>query len=141
VRGSAELLDALPEADVVVNSLPLTDATRHVLDARAFAAMRPTARFVNVGRGATVDEEALVEALRDGRIAGAALDVFEVEPLPASSPLWNMPNVIVSPHMSGDIVGWEARVVDVFVENLDRWLRGEPLENVVDKARGYVPAP
>jgi len=141
VRGSDELLDALSDADVVVNALPLTDATRHLLDARAFAAMRPTARLVNVGRGATVDEGALVEALREGRIAGAALDVFEAEPLPASSPLWDMPNVIVSPHMSGDIVGWEARVVDVFVENLDRWLRGEPLWNVVDKERGYVPAP
>jgi phosphoglycerate dehydrogenase-like enzyme len=139
VRGVDELLHALSDADVVVNALPLTDATRHLLDQRAFDAMRRSAWLVNVGRGETVDEAALVDALDRGRIAAAALDVFETEPLPASSRLWDMPNVIVSPHMSGDVVGWEGRVVDVFIENLERWLRGEPLHNIVDKSRGFVP--
>jgi phosphoglycerate dehydrogenase-like enzyme len=139
VRGTDALIDALGGADYVVNTLPLTERTRHVLDDAAFEAMRPTARLVNLGRGATVDEAALVRALRRGAIAGAALDVFETEPLPADSPLWGMPNVIVSPHMSGDLAGWEARVVDVFARNLDRFLRDEPLHNVVDKSRGYVP--
>jgi phosphoglycerate dehydrogenase-like enzyme len=140
VRGPDALGDALGGADYVVNTLPLTERTRHLLDDAAFEAMRPTARLVNLGRGATVDEAALVRALRRGAIAGAALDVFETEPLPADSPLWRMPNVIVSPHMSGDLEGWEERVVDVFARNLDRFLRREPLHNVVDKSRGYVPS-
>lgn len=139
VRGPDALLDALSGADYVVNTLPLTEATRHVLSDAAFDAMRPTARLVNLGRGATVDEAALVRALQRGAIAGAALDVFEAEPLPPDSPLWRLPNVIVSPHMSGDTVGWEGRVVDAFARNLDRWIGGLPLDNVVDKARGYVP--
>lgn len=137
--GAGDLAGALAEADYVVNALPSTPETRHLFDAAAFAAMRPTARFINVGRGATVDEAALVEALRTGRIAGAGLDVFEQEPLPRESPLWSMPNVIVSPHMSGDVEGWEAAIVELFVDNFDRWVRGEPLRNVVDKERGYVP--
>ena len=140
VRGPDALGDALGAADYVVNTLPLTERTRHLLDDAAFEAMRPTARLVNLGRGATVDEAALVRALRRGAIAGAALDVFETEPLPSDSPLWRMPNVIVSPHMSGDLEGWEERVVDVFARNLDRFLRREPLSNVVDKSRGYVPS-
>jgi phosphoglycerate dehydrogenase-like enzyme len=90
-----------------------------------------------VGRGATVDEPALVEALAEGTIAGAALDVFEREPLPAESPLWAMPNVIVSPHVCGDYEGWEAEVGRVFVDNLGRFVRGEPLRNRVDKSLGY----
>ncbi len=139
IVGSVDLLHAISAADYVVNALPLTDRTKDAFGERAFAAMKPTARFLNLGRGATVDEDALVHALHEGRIAGAALDVFRTEPLPATSPLWGMANVIVSPHMAGDLVGWEARVVDVFHDNLERWLRGEPLRNVVDKARGYVP--
>jgi phosphoglycerate dehydrogenase-like enzyme len=139
IAGSGDLPQATSAADYVVNTLPLTDRTKDAFGERAFAAMKPTARFVNLGRGATVDEDALVHALREGRIAGAALDVFRTEPLPAASPLWGMANVIVSPHMAGDLVGWESRVVDVFQDNLGRWLRGERLRNVVDKARGYVP--
>jgi phosphoglycerate dehydrogenase-like enzyme len=95
---------------------------------------------VNVGRGSTVDEPALVRALQEGRIGAAALDVFEEEPLPKDSPLWNMPNVIVSPHMAGDFAGWREALVELFVENLQRYLTGRPLKNVVDKERGYVPA-
>jgi phosphoglycerate dehydrogenase-like enzyme len=140
VAGSGDLLEVISAGDYVVNALPLTNSTEDVFGERAFAAMKPTARFLNLGRGATVDEDALVGALREGRIAGAALDVFRTEPLPARSPLWGMANVIVSPHMAGDLVGWEARVVDVFRDNLARWLRGEPLRNVVDKAKGYVPS-
>ena len=110
-----------------------------MFDAAAFAAMKPSAVFVNIGRGATVDEAALVNALRDGVIAGAALDVFEVEPLPAESPLWRMPNVLVSPHRAGDHEGWEADVAALFVENLRRFVAGEPLRNVVDVELGYAP--
>lgn len=131
---------ALAEADYVVDAMPLTDATRHLFDAAAFAAMKPTARFVNVGRGATVDEDALIDALRRSEIAGAALDVFEEEPLADDSPLWQMPNVVVSPHMSGDVEGWEDEIVRLFAGNLHRWIAGEPLRNVVDKRLGHPPS-
>jgi phosphoglycerate dehydrogenase-like enzyme len=137
VRGPENFHEALGRADYVLDCLPLTGETRRRFDAAAFAAIRPTARFLNIGRGATVDEGALVDALTTGRLAGAALDVFEEEPLPASSPLWTMPNVIVSPHICGDFEGWERAVVDVFVDNAARYAAGEPLRNLVDKRRGY----
>ena len=139
IAGSGELHAELGRADHVVNVLPITDATRGVFDADAFAAMRPHAVFVNIGRGATVDEPALIEALSHGRIAGAALDVFEVEPLPDASPLWRMPNVLVSPHRAGDHERWQSEVVALFVDNLDRFVAGEPLRNVVDVELGYAP--
>jgi phosphoglycerate dehydrogenase-like enzyme len=137
IAGPGALQDELATADHVVNVLPITLATRRMFDAAAFAAMKPTAVFVNIGRGATVDEAALIEALRDGVIAGAALDVFEVEPLPAESPLWRMPNVLVSPHRAGDHEGWESDVVALFVDNLRRFVADEPLRNVVDIELGY----
>lgn len=140
VFGPDELADACSWADYVVNVLPGTEQTRHLFDGKVFAAMRPSARFVNVGRGSTVDEAALVHALREGALGGAALDVFEDEPLPDDSPLWNLPNVIVSPHMSGDFAGWREALVELFVENLERYVTGRPLKNVVDKERGYVPS-
>lgn len=140
VYGADELLDALSWADYVVDVLPGTPETRHVFDEKAFGAIRPAARFLNVGRGSTVDEPALVRALQEGRIGGAALDVFEEEPLPKDSPLWSMTNVIVSPHMAGDFAGWREALVELFVENLQRYLTGRPLKNVVDKERGYVPS-
>jgi phosphoglycerate dehydrogenase-like enzyme len=140
VRGRERLHEALAEADYVVDTMPLTDATRHMFDSAAFAAMRPSARFVNVGRGATVDQTALLEALREGQLAGAALDVFEEEPLPEDSPLWEMSNVIISPHMAGDVEGWEDEVVLLFAGNLRRWIAGEPLRNVVDKRLGHPPS-
>jgi phosphoglycerate dehydrogenase-like enzyme len=140
VYGADELLDALSWADYVVDVLPGTPDTRHLFDEKAFGAMRPAARFVNVGRGSTVDEPALVRALQEGRIGAAALDVFEEEPLPKDSPLWSMSNVIVSPHMAGDFAGWREALVELFVENLQRYLTGRPLKNVVDKERGYVPS-
>jgi phosphoglycerate dehydrogenase-like enzyme len=137
IGGTDDLHGALGEADYVVDAMPLTTETHRLFDRSAFAAMKPTARFVNIGRGATVDERALVEALASERIAGAALDVFEEEPLPADSPLWDMENVIVCPHRSGNIDGWQASFAAVFYENLARWLRGEPLRNVVDKRLGF----
>jgi phosphoglycerate dehydrogenase-like enzyme len=140
VVGSEDLADACAWADVVVNALPATPETRRRFDEEVFAAMRPSTRFVNIGRGSTVDERALVLALQEGRLAGAALDVFEREPLPQDSPLWDMSNVIVSPHVSGNFAGWREAVVVLFVENLQRYLTGRPLRNVVDKERGYVPA-
>lgn len=139
IVGPDALNAELALADHVVNVLPITPATRGMFDAAAFAAMKPSAIFVNIGRGATVDEAALGDALRDGVIAGAALDVFEVEPLPAGSPLWRMPNVLVSPHRAGDHEGWEADVVALFVDNLRRFVAGEPLLNVVDVELGYAP--
>lgn len=137
VVGPDGLRDVLARADHVLDALPLTDATRSMFDADAFAAMRPTAHFYNVGRGGTVDEAALTAALREGTIAGAALDVFAEEPLPADSPLWTFPNVIVSPHVCGDVEGWEQEVVALFVDNVRRFAAGEPLRNLVDTGAGF----
>ena len=133
-----QLPEALGQAYYVVLAAPLTEATRGMIDAKALAAMKPTARLINVGRGPLVAQDDLVTALRDGRIAGAALDVFADEPLENGSALWTMPNVIVSPHMSGDVVGWRAELVALFLDNLTRYLDGRPLRNVVDKQHGYV---
>lgn len=128
----------LPRTDWLVLAAPLTDATRGMLDAAALAALPPSARVINVGRGGLVVEPDLVDALREGRIAGAALDVVAQEPLVADSPLWDLPGVIVSPHMSGDTVGWRDALADVFTANLARYRAGDPLHNVVDKSLGYV---
>lgn len=138
VRSTDDLDDILADADVVVLAAPLTPATHGLLDARRLRALPATAHLVNVGRGALVDQPALAEALREGRLAGAALDVFTEEPLPADDPLWAMPNVIVSPHMSGDVVGWREALTEQFVANLRRWLAGEPLDGIVDKRAGYA---
>lgn len=132
-----DLAGLLPAADYVICALPLTAATRGLLGAEEFALMKPTARFINVGRGASVDEEAMIAALEEGRIAGAALDVFVTEPLPPDSPLWDLPNVYVSPHMSGS--GFEERLAVQFLDNLRRWKTDRPLLNVVDKRLGFVP--
>ena len=140
VLGVDDLARACSWADVIVAVLPGIPTTRHLFDETVFAAMKPSARFVNVGRGSTVDERALVEALESGRLAGAAIDVFEQEPLPEDSRLWSMPNVVVSPHTSADFAGWRETLVELFVENLQRYVAGRPLKNVVDKARGYVPS-
>jgi phosphoglycerate dehydrogenase-like enzyme len=118
--------DHLPEADYIVNLLPNTGETHHVFDRRAFQAMKPTAFFVNVGRGATVDTEALVEALRERTIGGAGLDVFEQEPLPPDHPLWRMEEVIVTPHTAGSTERYYERVMDIFLRNFDSYSRGEP---------------
>jgi phosphoglycerate dehydrogenase-like enzyme len=132
------LPEALPETDYLVLAAPLTDETRGMLDAAALRLLPRTARVINVARGPLVVQDDLVAALTEGRLAGAALDVFADEPLPASSPLWRLPQVIVSPHMSGDVVGWKSELVALFTDNLTRFLDGSPLRNVVDKHRGYV---
>lgn len=139
VHGSDELLSALPWADYVIVVLPLTGGTHHLFTDEQFQAMQPSARLINVGRGATVDEAALWRALGQGSIAGAALDCFEQEPLPQGSPLWTMPNVIVSPHMSGDYVGHTEALADIFYRNFERYREGKPLLNVVDKRLGFIP--
>ncbi|MER6166759.1 D-2-hydroxyacid dehydrogenase [Streptomyces violaceorubidus] len=139
VHGPQELDRLLAGADWVVAAAPLTDDTRGMFDARRFALMRPSARFVNVGRGPLVVEDDLVEALTSRRIAGAALDVLSHEPLAPDSALWEVPGLIVSPHMSGDAIGWRDELGAQFVELFESWAAGGPLANVVDKKRGYVP--
>jgi glyoxylate/hydroxypyruvate reductase A len=129
-------LSALPrllaEADAVVAALPSTPETDLVLDGDAFAAMRPGSWLVNVGAGSVVDEDALAECLRAGRVGGAALDTFATEPLPRSSPLWTLPNVIVSPSSAGRAPDETGRLVDAFTANLRRWVAGEPLTHRLD---------
>jgi phosphoglycerate dehydrogenase-like enzyme len=133
-----DLTTLLPRAEWLVLAAPLTDSTRGMLNATTLGLLPPRARVINVGRGALVVQDDLVAALRDGTLAGAALDVFEKEPLPAGSPLWDLPGVIVSPHMSGDILGWRDELETLFVDNLTRYRAGEPLANVVDKTLGFV---
>lgn len=127
----------LGECDFVVLTVPLTESTRHLVDAGALAAMKPGAVLVNVARGGVVDERALAEALSQGKLGGAALDVFEQEPLPEDSPLWKLPNVIISPHVSGFTPHYDERATDLFAENLRRYAAGEPLLNEVSRQRGY----
>ncbi|HYM81646.1 MAG TPA: D-2-hydroxyacid dehydrogenase [Candidatus Limnocylindria bacterium] len=129
--------DVLARADWLVLAVPLTNETRRLMDADALAQVKSGAILVNLGRGGLVDEAALVAALRDGRLAGAALDVFEREPLPEASPLWEMPQVIVTPHVSGFGPRYWERSTDQFRRNLRAFLDGAPLENVVDKRAGY----
>jgi phosphoglycerate dehydrogenase-like enzyme len=131
----AELDAWLPRVDWLVLALPLAEETRHLLDARRLALLPPRARVINVGRGALVDEAALAAALAERRLGGAALDVFEVEPLPAESPLWSLPNVIVTPHSSGTNPGNQLRAAEIFLDNLDRFVRGAALRNEVKAER------
>lgn len=140
VSGADGLDRLLRESDAVVLCAPDTPETRGMMDGDAFARMKRSAVFVNVARGALVDQKALVEALRAGRIRGAGLDVFEKEPLDPESPLWAMPNVVVTPHVSAVTRGYWEREVSLIVRNLERHLRGRPRdewENVVDKRAGY----
>lgn len=139
VHASADLARHVGWADFVVSVAPLTEQTRGMFDRTVFAAMKPSARFINVGRGEHMVAEDLIAALRAGELSGAALDVFTEEPLPPENPLWTMDNVLVSPHMSGDTIGWKDTLAQLFVANFRRWADGEPLQNVVDKDRGYVP--
>lgn len=135
--GADELLEILPKADVIVSTVPLTKETHHMLDARAFAAMKEGALFINIGRGPTVDEQALIAALQSGKLGGAGLDVFEEEPLSTDSPLWAMENVLITPHSSGVTPEYNNRAFALFLANLERYLAGEQLKNVVDKKQGY----
>lgn len=137
VFGPEQLHAALGQADVVVLILPHTPATEKRIDAAAFAAMRDGAFFINIGRGATVDEDALIAALQSGKLGGASLDVFATEPLPPDSPLWDMPNVLVCPHSASTSDKENQRLTDLFCDNLRRYLDGRPLRNVLDAKRMY----
>jgi phosphoglycerate dehydrogenase-like enzyme len=139
IHGPADLDRLMARADWVIAAAPLTEQTYGMFDARRFGVMQPSARFINVGRGQLVVEEALAEALTKRWIAGAALDVFRQEPLGPDSPLWRVPDLLVSPHMSGDTVGSQDELGAQFLALYERWAAGKPLLNVVDKKRGYVP--
>ena len=137
--GPDDFVELLKESDFVVNCLPLTGPTKHLFDRAAFKAMRPGSYFINIGRGGTVELDALVHVLRDGALAGAAIDDFEGRSLPPDNPLWEMGNVFISPHISGTRrnVQYLERTNELFCENLRRYLAGEPLFNVVTRERGY----
>jgi phosphoglycerate dehydrogenase-like enzyme len=135
VHAIDELDGLLPEADDVILALPLTAETADLLDAARIACLRPGAHVINVGRGGLIEQPALVAALRDGRVGAAALDVFATEPLAADDPLWSMDNVLVSPHMAAEVAGWERTVLELFAANLERYVAGEPLANIVDKGQ------
>ena len=135
--GPGQLLDLLPQADFVVLTVPLTDETRSMIGERELNAMNPRAYLINIGRGGTIQETALIRALQEGRIAGAGLDVFETEPLPAESPLWDMDNVIITSHYAGLTPHYNERALAIFLDNLRHYRTSEPLRNVVDKELGY----
>jgi phosphoglycerate dehydrogenase-like enzyme len=137
VVGADGLHGVLGRSDFVVLVVPQTPSTRGMIGEAALRAMKPTAYLVNIARGNVVDEPALVHALRKQWIAGAALDVFDEEPLPPDSPLWALPNALLTPHVAGEPADYARRVADVFVDNLTRLRRGEPFRNVVDFERGY----
>ena len=137
VHGPGRLAELAGRADAMVVSLPLTEATAGMIDRATIDALPPSCIFVNVGRGGVVDEPALIDALRERRIAGAALDVFATEPLPADSPLWSMDNVLVTPHAVALSARENERIVELFVANLRRYLDGEPLVNVVEPGVFY----
>jgi phosphoglycerate dehydrogenase-like enzyme len=131
------LVSMIKECDFVVITVPLTAETENLIGEREIAALKPTACLVDVARGGILNQEALIAALRERRIGGAALDVFPEEPLPPESPLWNFPNVIISPHISGNTPIYDERAIELFSENLRRYLSGMPLYNLVDPERGY----
>ena len=128
---------AVAGADALILACPLTERTRHLIGARQLSLLRPGAIVVNVARGPVIDEGALAAALRTGHLGGACLDVFETEPLPAASPLWDFPNVLVSPHSASTVDAENRLLTDLFIDNLRRWLAGAPLRNVYDHAAGY----
>jgi phosphoglycerate dehydrogenase-like enzyme len=136
-RGEGGLREVLESSDVLVVTLPETDETRGLLGAAELALLPPGAVFINVSRGSLVDEEALHAALREGRLRGAGLDVFDREPLPAESPLWQLPNALLTPHVSATSRLFWRRQTDLIVSNIERYLSGEPLLNQVDKRAGY----
>jgi phosphoglycerate dehydrogenase-like enzyme len=127
----------LAEVDVTVVCAALTPATRDLFDVQTFAAMRKGAYFINVARGGIVVEEALIDALRSGRLAGAVIDVTRAEPLPSDAALWDAPNLLITPHTSSEYEGWISRAAHMFADNLERWLAGDELLNRVYSQRGY----
>jgi phosphoglycerate dehydrogenase-like enzyme len=137
VYGVDGLRAVLRASDYVVLIVPQTAETIGLLGAAELASMRPGAVLINIARGSVVDEPAMIEALRTGHLGGAALDVFATEPLPADSPLWDMPNVLITPHSMSTAITENERLTDLFADNLRRYVNGEPLRNVIDKVRGY----
>ncbi len=138
VYPAESLLDIVADADYLILAAPETAMTRGIINTAVLGMMKSTGIVVNVARSSLIVEEDLIEALRNGQLSGAALDVVNGEPLPLGHPLWSVENLIISPHMSGDIEGWQKLQLDVFRSNMRRWLAGVPLENVVTKERGYV---
>ena len=138
ILGRQVRLSAIAAADWVIAVMPESGYGNHIWVTDEFGAMRQSARFINVGRGNSVDEAALLAALTQGQIAGAALDVFREEPLPRESPLWSTPSLLVTPHVSGDFKEFEVAICSQFLDNLKRYLTGKQLMNIVDKQAGYV---
>ncbi|MDJ0394525.1 D-2-hydroxyacid dehydrogenase [Rhodococcus sp. G-MC3] len=138
VYASADLSSVIEGVDYLVLLAPLTEATRGLVDAQVLEAVTPGIRVINVGRGELLEIDALLAGLRSGRVVGAALDVFDAEPLPPDSELWTTENVVITPHMSGDAVGWRGRLAELFVANFHRYNGAETLANVVDKRLGFV---
>ncbi|MGB7241755.1 MAG: D-2-hydroxyacid dehydrogenase [Sulfitobacter sp.] len=134
---SEDLQQILPHADFIAVSTPLTPATRGLIGAAQINAMKPGVILADVSRGGIVDQISVIRALKSGQIAGAALDVFEVEPIPENNPLWKLENLIISPHCSSVYDGWEDASFDLFLSNLARWINGGTLVNIVDPGRGY----
>ena len=134
-----ELANVLRETDLLIISLPGTAETYHLMNEEMFAAIQPGAYLVNIGRGSVIDEEALIAALKDGKLAGAALDVLETEPPAADSPLWDTPNLLLTPHVAGNLTMayTRRRNTEMFCEDLKRFAKGEPLMHEVDRKRGY----
>jgi phosphoglycerate dehydrogenase-like enzyme len=135
--GPGQIKELLAASDYVLLVTPLTDGTRGLIGEAEIAAMKRTAVIMNIGRGPVIDEAALVRALKDGKIRGAALDVFNTEPLPSDHPFWQMPNVLLSPHTADRVEGFLIPAFECFLENLNRFLKGDSLLNVVDKQAGY----
>lgn len=138
IAAAADLSVKLPDADYVICAAPLTAETKGLFASTLFGRMKATARFINVGRGEIVDENALLAALQTGKLAAAALDVFETEPLPPESGLWGSSRVIVSPHMAGDVIDTTKRLQELFSRNLTSFLKGQALSNKVDVSLGYI---
>jgi phosphoglycerate dehydrogenase-like enzyme len=136
--GPDGLDEVLARADILLANLALTSATRKLFGSRQFALMKPTASFINMTRGGVVDQEALADALRNGRLSGALIDVTSPEPLPSDSPLWDVPNLIITPHvLSDDDDEYVPRTLDIFMDNVRRYCAGQPLRNRVDTEREY----
>ena len=134
--GVDQLIEVLEDADFLAVTLPRTEKTLGLVSESVLASMKPGSVLVNISRGGIVDERALASMLRDGALRGAVLDVFETEPLPPESELWDLKNLVITPH-TGDIEGWQSKVVELFCANFERFRAGRSLENVVDPDRGY----
>lgn len=138
IVASDRLTEHVADVDYLINAAPLTPHTTGLLNAAVFHALPTHAHVVNIGRGPSLVEPDLIAALHDGQVGGASLDVFETEPLPTDSPLWDLPGLRISAHMSGDVKGWRHRLAEQFVNLAERWLAGDPMPHIVDKSNGFV---